>query len=78
MTKLEIELKKWTASEFEQAVIAAQPKVAVFDCDGTIWSGDSGYGFMLWTLEQGLVSRSTSDWIDTPLPRLSRRQSQRA
>jgi phosphoserine phosphatase len=39
--------------------------VAVFDCDGTIWGGDSGYGFMMWTLEQGLVSRSTSDWIDT-------------
>ncbi len=42
-----------------------KPKVAVFDCDGTLWSGDSGYGFMVWSLEQGLVSRSTSDWIDT-------------
>jgi phosphoserine phosphatase len=30
-----------------------------------MWSGDSGYGFMVWSLEQGLVSRSTSDWIDT-------------
>ena len=43
----------------------AQPKVAVFDCDGTIWSGDSGSAFLVWSLEQGLVSRSTSDWIDT-------------
>jgi phosphoserine phosphatase len=30
-----------------------------------MWGGDAGYGFMVWTLEQGLVSRSTSDWIDT-------------
>src|SRR5579872_3453315 len=34
------------------------------DCDGTLWGGDAGYGFMVWSLEQGLVSRSTSDWID--------------
>jgi phosphoserine phosphatase len=43
----------------------SKPKVAVFDCDGTLWSGDSGNGFMVWSLEQGLVSRSTIDWIDT-------------
>jgi phosphoserine phosphatase len=30
-----------------------------------MWSSDSGYGFMVWSIEQGLVSRSTSDWIDT-------------
>jgi len=40
------------------------PRVAVFDCDGTLWGGDAGTGFMSWTLEQGLVSRSTTDWID--------------
>jgi phosphoserine phosphatase len=39
--------------------------VAVFDCDGTLWDGDAGLGFMNWSLEQGIVSRSTSDWIDT-------------
>ena len=37
----------------------------MFDCDGTLWGGDAGYGFMAWTLEQGLVSRSTHDWIDS-------------
>src|SRR5580698_2620147 len=61
----QIETPRWTAEELEQRVLESQPKVAVFDCDGTIWSGDSGYGFMVWSLEQGLVSRSTSDWIDT-------------
>lgn len=58
------EIKKWTAEEFERLVFECKPKVAVFDCDGTLWSGDAGYGFMAWTLEQGLVSRSTHDWLD--------------
>ena len=61
----QIEVTKWTAEQFERRVLEGKPKVAVFDCDGTLWSGDSGYGFMIWSLEQGLVSRSTSDWIDT-------------
>ena len=61
----QIEIHPWTAEEFERRVHDCKPKVAVFDCDGTVWSGDSGYGFMVWSLEQGLVSRSTSDWIDT-------------
>jgi len=33
--------------------------------DGTLWGGDSGNGFMVWTMDQGLVSRSTCDWMDT-------------
>lgn len=60
----EIDIHKWTAQEFKRLVLESKPKVAVFDCDGTLWGGDSGYGFMAWSLEQGLVSRSTSDWID--------------
>jgi phosphoserine phosphatase len=62
---MQLEIPRWTAEQFERLVLASEPKIAVFDCDGTVWSGDSGYGFMLWTMEQGLVSRSTSDWIDT-------------
>jgi len=58
-------IAKWTTQEFERLVFACDPEVAVFDCDGTLWSGDAGYGFMAWSLEQGLVSRSTQDWIDT-------------
>jgi phosphoserine phosphatase len=59
------DVPRWTASEFEKLVIENAHRVAVFDCDGTLWSGDSGYGFMMWSLEQGIVSRSTSDWIDS-------------
>jgi phosphoserine phosphatase len=58
-------LQKWTAEEFERLALECKPRVAVFDCDGTLWNGDAGYGFMAWSLEQGLVSRSTQDWIDT-------------
>jgi phosphoserine phosphatase len=65
LTRTQVETPKWTAQEFERLVLDSNPKVAVFDCDGTLWSGDSGHGFMIWSLEQGLVSRSTSDWIDT-------------
>lgn len=65
MTPTHIEIPQWTAPQFERLVLESNPKVAVFDCDGTLWGGDSGLGFMLWSLEQGLVSRSTSDWIDT-------------
>ena len=65
MTAPQIDIRKWTTEEFERLVLECKPKVAVFDCDGTLWSGDAGYGFMAWTLEQGLVSRSTHDWIDT-------------
>jgi len=55
---------RWTAEEFERLVLDGNPQVAVFDCDGTLWGGDSGSGFMIWSLEQGLVSRSTCEWID--------------
>jgi phosphoserine phosphatase len=65
LTATHIAIRKWTTEEFERLVFECKPKVAVFDCDGTLWSGDAGYGFMAWTLEQGLVSRSTNDWIDT-------------
>ncbi|HEX3438136.1 MAG TPA: haloacid dehalogenase-like hydrolase [Pseudacidobacterium sp.] len=57
--------EQYTRDEFHQAVLAAKPKVAVFDCDGTLWSGDAGYGFMVWSIESGLLSRNASDWLDS-------------
>ena len=64
MTATKVEIPRWTAATLEQAVLDLNPRTAVFDCDGTLWSGDSGYGFMVWSIEQGLVSRGASDWID--------------
>lgn len=56
--------RRYTAAEFEQSVLSQSPSVAVFDCDGTLWSGDAGYGFMVWSIDTGLVSRNATDWID--------------
>ena len=53
-----------TTEEFHDAVYELNPSVAVFDCDGTLWSGDAGSGFMNWSIETGLVSREATDWID--------------
>ena len=61
----QLEVTRWTLQQFERLVTAADPQIAVFDCDGTLWSGDSGHGFMVWSIDQGLVSRSASDWMDT-------------
>jgi phosphoserine phosphatase len=54
-----------TPAEFLLQVESAQPSVAVFDCDGTLWGGDAGVGFMRWSMESGLLSREACDWIDT-------------
>ena len=53
-----------TTPEFHEAVLALNPKVAVFDCDGTLWSGDAGSHFMNWSMESGLLPRDLSDWLD--------------
>lgn len=65
MATIENEAASITAGELQSKVLGLRPKVAVFDCDGTLWDGDAGVGFLNWSLEQGIVSRSTSDWIDT-------------
>jgi phosphoserine phosphatase len=65
LTQTQIEIPRWTAQEFERLVFAGNPRIAVFDCDGTLWGGDAGFGFMDWSLRKGLVSRSTSDLVDT-------------
>jgi phosphoserine phosphatase len=53
-----------TPEQFHKSILSRNPKVAVFDCDGTLWDGDTGSEFMVWTIETGLVSRETADWID--------------
>jgi phosphoserine phosphatase len=49
--------------EFFSAVLNTYPPIAVFDCDGTLWSRDAGSLFLTWSLEQGIVGRDTADWI---------------
>jgi phosphoserine phosphatase len=49
-------------TEFVESVLILKPRVATFDCDGTLWSGDAGEGFFAWELEQGLVSKEIANW----------------
>jgi phosphoserine phosphatase len=51
------------ATEFIASVLDKKPKLAAFDCDGTLWSGDSGMGFFYWEIERGLVSRKVADAV---------------
>ena len=50
--------------EFRHAALVPVPRIAVFDCDGTLWGGDAGLGFMIWSIEAGLLSREASGWIE--------------
>jgi phosphoserine phosphatase len=49
-------------TEFIANVLNLKPRIATFDCDGTLWSGDAGEGFFSWELEQGLVSEEIARW----------------
>jgi HAD superfamily phosphoserine phosphatase-like hydrolase len=51
------------AADFIDSVLRLQPKVAFFDCDGTLWSGDAGESFFSWELERQIVSREAADRI---------------
>ncbi|WP_260704926.1 HAD family hydrolase [Edaphobacter flagellatus] len=59
-----LSIRTLSTEEFHAAVHSLSPKIAIFDCDGTLWSGDAGSSFMKWTIETGLVSREGADWID--------------
>ena len=50
------------AKQFVDSVLALKPSIAVFDCDGTLWSGDAGADFFHWEIERGLVSREVGEW----------------
>lgn len=49
-------------SELIESVLRLRPTLAVFDCDGTLWSGDAGEGFFDWELKRGVVSPDVVRW----------------
>jgi phosphoserine phosphatase len=51
-------------NEFLESVVRLAPRVAAFDCDGTLWSGDAGERFFDWELRQGGI---VSESLDAPL-----------
>lgn len=44
------------SAEFVESVLRLKPTLAVFDCDGTLWSGDAGERFFDWELKRGLIA----------------------
>jgi phosphoserine phosphatase len=49
-------------TEFIETVLTLKPRLATFDCDGTLWSGDAGEGFFSWELEHLLVPEEIARW----------------
>jgi phosphoserine phosphatase len=48
--------------KFADSILALHPRVAVFDCDGTLWSGDSGADYFYWEMERGLIAPEIARW----------------
>jgi HAD superfamily phosphoserine phosphatase-like hydrolase len=50
------------ATEFVDSVLQLRPRLAAFDCDGTLWAGDAGEGFFSWEFERRMVSDKIIAW----------------
>ena len=50
------------SQQFIDSILALRPRVAVFDCDGTLWSGDSGADFFYWEMKRGMVPAKVAYW----------------
>jgi HAD superfamily phosphoserine phosphatase-like hydrolase len=48
-------------NEFLDSILRLQLRVAAFDCDGTLWSGDAGERFFDWELRQGDIVSAALD-----------------
>src|SRR5437763_11294126 len=55
-----------SAEQSVASILALQPKLAVFDCDGTLWEGDGGKDFLYWEAQAGLLPKPVKEWA---LPR---------
>ncbi len=58
-----------TTADFHARVHALSPRIAVFDCDGTLWSGDAGSTFMRYTMGEldapALLAPDRIAWLNT-------------
>jgi phosphoserine phosphatase len=48
-----------TKRDFLESVLRLEPRVAAFDCDGTLWSNDAGETFFDWEIKSGVVPAET-------------------
>jgi phosphoserine phosphatase len=61
MESFRAEALQFTRQEFLESVLRLEPRVAAFDCDGTLWSGDAGVSFFDWEIETGVVPAEIGD-----------------
>jgi HAD superfamily phosphoserine phosphatase-like hydrolase len=45
-----------------KSILQLEPRLAVFDCDGTLWPGDAGERFFDWEMREGLVPGEIERW----------------
>jgi len=50
------------SSPLIESILRLSPRLAVFDCDGTLWSDDAGEGFFDWELKRGVLSDEVARW----------------
>lgn len=50
------------AQQFVNSILALRTANAVFDCDGTLWAGDSGADFFYWEIEHGMLPSQVAEW----------------
>ncbi len=50
------------ALQFIDSVLALKPRLAVFDCDGTLWDADSGEQFFYWELDRKIIPADVERW----------------
>jgi HAD superfamily phosphoserine phosphatase-like hydrolase len=48
---------------FVESVLKLNPRVAAFDCDGTLWSGDAGESFFTWEVKTGFISTDLANKV---------------
>src|ERR1700756_5186786 len=51
-----------TSENFINSVLSLKPRIAVFDCDGTLWANNSGEDFFYWSMNRGMVSAGVQKW----------------
>lgn len=51
------------AAAFVESVLVLKLKIAVFDCDGTLWAPDAGERFLDWELRHGLLAPEVAGWV---------------
>ena len=56
------EISSPSQSTLIESVLRLSPRLAVFDCDGTLWSGDAGERFFDWELKRGVISDEHARW----------------